>query len=291
MTKNRQTIFPLIGALVSVGLFLATCYLWYDFWQANKMKTDTEQSVFIPRQDQEPKQPNSVTSTNIDSQNSVSTTDSTVTSTKPTSTASGEPRVAVSPLTGTLVLAESDVNLNVPYTSQAPERNWDEPWQNACEEAAVLMLDAYIKGYGLSPLSAKDEIIRMVNWEKERRWFTSIDAKNVAKLFTEYLGYKKGVKIIENPTLEQIKKFIDDGKPVLALANGKTLPNKYYSNGGPDYHAFIIRGYTKDKFITNDPGVNRGANFIFPIKDVMDSLHDWNDGNVKTGKPVIIVIE
>ena len=35
------------------------------------------------------------------------------------------------------------MNLSVPFTSQAPEQNWDEPWQDACEEAAVLMLDAY----------------------------------------------------------------------------------------------------------------------------------------------------
>lgn len=290
MSKLHNNRLPLFGALISIALFLGTVYLWYDFWQANKMKANVEQSVFVPRKSEPVKNQNNTTSTANNLANSVSSTVLVNTST-PVKSTSNEPRVAVSPLTGTLVLAEGDVNLDVPYTSQAPEKNWEEPWQNACEEAAVLMLDAYIKGYGLSPLSAKDELQRMVNWEKERNWFTSIKAADVQKLFTEYLQSKNKVTIVENPTVAQIKKYLDAGKPILALANGKTLGNKYYANGGPDYHAFIIRGYTKDSFITNDPGVNRGANFVFPIKDVMTSLHDWNSGDVKNGTPVIIVIE
>ena len=287
--KNKSKFLEPGLALISMGLFLVTGYLWYDVWQTNKMRQANEQSVFIPR-----------TNSELDTQNKATSTEQTVGMPLPptsvvtntqTTAAGKEPRTAVSPLTGTLVLGVDDVNLDVPYTSQAPEKNWEEPWQNACEEAAVLMLDAYIKGYGLSPLSAKDELQRMVNWEKEQNWFTSIESIKVAKLFTEYLGYKRGVKIIENPTIEQIKKFLDAGKPVLALADGKILKNKYYSNGGPDYHAFIIRGYTADSFITNDPGVNRGANFIFPINNVMESLRDWNEGNVKKGTPVIIVVE
>ena len=43
--------------------------------------------------------------------------------------------------------------ISVPFTSQAPEKNWEQPWQDACEEAAVLMLDAYYKNYNLSPPS------------------------------------------------------------------------------------------------------------------------------------------
>jgi hypothetical protein len=81
------------------------------------------------------------------------------------------------------------------------------------------------------------------------------------------------------------------GHPVLAVADGRTLPNSYYSNGGPPYHALIIRGYTADKFITNDPGVNRGKNFVFPIQAVMNSLHDWNDGKVAGGLPAVLVVE
>ena len=199
--------------------------------------------------------------------------------------------VAISPLTGALTLGEDDVNLIVPYASQAPERNWDQPWQDACEEAALLMLDAYYKGYGLSPLSAKDEMQKMIDWETEQGWGGSVDIEHIKKIANDYLNFKKKIIIVENPSVEQIKKFIDVGNPVLVVADGKVLPNKYYANGGPMYHALIIRGYTADKFITNDPGVNRGANFVFPIEAVMNALHDWNDGDVKNGRKVILVLE
>lgn len=290
MDLRQPTIFPLLGALIAIALFLGTAYLWYGFWQAEKMKFAVEESL----QNTENSNVDSVVTTtpSVVAATSTSGSENTASSsttpvTKPTSSL----RTAVSPLTGTLVLQEGDVNLDVPYTSQAPQRDWSAPWQDACEEAAILMIDAYVRGYGLSPLSSKDELLRMVAWQEERNWFTSINAVDVQKFFVEYLNYKRPVKIIANPTVEQIKQFLNEGKPVLALAHGKTLGNKYYSNGGPEYHAFVIRGYTKDKFITNDPGVNRGANFLFPIENVMNSLRDWNGGDVTNGQPVIIVVE
>lgn len=296
MFMRQQKILPLLGALISLLLFLGTAFLWYGFWKNEKMKMAVEKSLEVEKNTVSEQAPTVVTPSEIKTTTSTTTKTSitentstlvTTTPAKPITTL----RTAVSPLTGTLVLQENDLNLNVPYTSQAPERNWADPWQNACEEAAILMIDAYVRGYGLSPLSAKDELLRMVQWEEGKNMHISLNAVQVKKIFTDYLQYKKSVNVITNPTVEQIKQYLDAGKPVLALAHGKTLGNKYYSNGGPDYHAFVIRGYTKDKFITNDPGVNRGANFLFPIENVMKSLHDWNGGDIKNGTPVIIVVE
>lgn len=199
--------------------------------------------------------------------------------------------VVDSPLTGRLVLGRNDINLDVPYTSQAPERDWNQPWQDACEEAAVLMLDAYYKGYNLSPLFAKDEMKKMIDWEEARGWESSIPIDRIKILLEDYVKLKRTVKIIENPTVEIIKSHIATGHPVLVVADGKVLPNPYYSNDGPVYHALIIRGYTEDKFIINDPGVNRGRNFVFKISDVMNAIHDWNNGDVARGKKVVIVVE
>lgn len=298
MFKLKQNFLPLFGVSICLVLFLGTAYLWYGFWKEEKMKAVVEESLVVEKNSIPEQTPIIVSPTEVVTSTSanaavpstsnlipiIATTTLTV---KPTSTL----RTAVSPLTGTLVLQAGDINLNVPYTSQAPERNWADPWQNACEEAAVLMIDAYVRGYGLSSLSAKDELLRMVQWEEGQNMYISLNAVEVKKIFTDYLHYKKTVKVITNPTVEQIKQLLNEGKPVLALAHGKTLGNKYYSNGGPDYHALVIRGYTKDSFITNDPGVNRGANFIFPIENMMKSLHDWNGGDVKNGQPVIIVVE
>lgn len=186
------------------------------------------------------------------------------------------------------------INLAVPFTSQAPEKDWEQPWQDACEEAAVLMLDAYYKGYGLSPLFAKDEILKMVAWEENTMgWGRSINIEKVQKLASWQVGKldKGDFKIIENPTVEQIKQSISNGHPVLVVADGKVLPNPHFRNGGPEYHALIIRGYTSDKFITNDPGTQHGENFTYLYGDLMNAIRDWNNGDVKNGRRVVLVVE
>lgn len=182
------------------------------------------------------------------------------------------------------------INLAVPFTSQAPEKNWDQPWQDACEEAAVLMLDAYYKDYGLSPLFAKDEILRMVTWEETIGWGGSINIDEVGVLATQFTGYP-APRVIENPTVEDIKEQLASGNPVLAVADGKALPNPYFSGEGPDYHALIIRGYTDTHFITNDPGTQHGENFEYTYGDLLSALRDWNDGDVATGRRVVMVLE
>lgn len=183
------------------------------------------------------------------------------------------------------------INLAVPFTSQAPEKIWSEPWQDACEEAAVLMLDAYYKKYKLNILFSKDEILKMVKWEEEtKEWERSIEIEKIQELVNYYTKTSKS-KIIEDPTVEQIKQYIAAGTPVYVVADGKILPNPHFQNGGPVYHALIIRGYTETEFITNDPGTQFGANFRYKYNDLMNSIRDWNGGEVKIGRRVVLVLE
>jgi hypothetical protein len=182
------------------------------------------------------------------------------------------------------------INLAVPFTSQAPEKNWSQPWQDACEEAAVLMLDAYYKGYKLSAFFSRDEILKMVKWEEEiNAWGRSIEIEKIQSLITFYS--KKSSRIIENPTVDQIKQFVAEGNPVYVVADGKILPNPHFQHGGPVYHALIIRGYTETSFITNDPGTQFGENYVYKYTDLMNAIRDWNSGDVVHGKRVVLVIE
>ena len=192
------------------------------------------------------------------------------------------------------------INLDVPFTSQAPEKNWGQPWQDGCEEAALLMLDAYYKKYNLSPLFARDEIIKMVEWEQTRNFGRSVEIQEIQEIFSDYfvgslkhesIKTLKQAKVIENPTVEQIKQYVAGGNPVLVVADGKVLPNPHFRNGGPVYHALIIRGYDEDEFITNDPGTQFGRNFRYKYNDLMNAIHEWNGGDVKNGRKVILVIE
>jgi hypothetical protein len=54
----------------------------------------------------------------------------------------------------------------------------------------------------------------------------------------------------------------------------------------------VIKGYTSaEKFITNDPGTRRGADFLYDENVIMEAMHDWRvDKNIDLGKKVIIIV-
>ncbi len=197
--------------------------------------------------------------------------------------------------------------LDVPFTSQAPEKNWDQPWQDACEEAVILMLDAYYKKYSLSPLFARDELQKMVDWETAKGWGGSVEIEKVKMVLEWYVGKKipdsslqtdskfkiVDFKIIENPTTEDIKRSLVNKHPVLVVADGKVLPNPHFRSGGPVYHALVVIGYDDEtgEFVTNDPGTQFGAGFKYKYDDLMGAIHDWNGGDVKDGRRVVLVVQ
>ncbi len=190
------------------------------------------------------------------------------------------------------VVLPSRVLLDVPFTSQAPEKNWDQPWQDACEEAAVLMLDAYYKKYSLSPLFARDELQKIVDWETAKGWGGSIEIEKVKEVVQWYMG-RVNTRVIENPTVDDIKRSLANNHPVLVVADGKVLPNPNFRSGGPLYHALVVIGYddATGEFVTNDPGTQFGAGFKYKYDDLMNSIRDWNNGNVPQGRSVVLVVE
>jgi hypothetical protein len=185
------------------------------------------------------------------------------------------------------VSAPKQMHLSVPFTSQAPEADWDQPWQDACEEAAVLMLDAFYRGQHLSPLFAKDELLKMIDWETENGWHTSIPLEKIQILAEHYTG--KSFQVVGDPGVDEIKSFLISGHPVLVVAHGQSLPNPHFSGDGPLYHALVITGYTQTTFITNDPGTRRGEEFEYTFDDLLSAVHDWNGGDVENGESVVLV--
>lgn len=195
------------------------------------------------------------------------------------------------PVDASLILP-TEFNLAVPFTSQAPLADWSEPFEEACEEASIIMADAFYQQKKLNDKAATTQkILDLEKWEEDNleKW-QDTNAEEVAKILKERYEYNS--EVIENPSWEKIKKQLVQGNLVIVPAAGRLLGNRYFRQPGPLYHMLVIRGWTKDGLIiTNDPGTKRGENYLYKPSVLMNAIHDWNNGNVISGRKAVIIIQ
>lgn len=185
----------------------------------------------------------------------------------------------------------SEINLGVPFASQAPFANWNLPYKEACEESSLIMVDYFLKNKGLTPSLADREILNLVEYQKQKLgYFEDTDAETTAKIMRDYFG-RENAKAVYDITIDDIKKELAGGRPVIVPAAGRLLGNPFYTFPGPLYHMLVVKGYTKDgKFITNDPGTKRGENFLYSFETFYNAIHDWNNGDIYNGRKAMIVV-
>ncbi|KKU30914.1 MAG: hypothetical protein UX57_C0022G0010 [Candidatus Uhrbacteria bacterium GW2011_GWE2_46_68] len=182
------------------------------------------------------------------------------------------------------------INLSVPFTSQAPQANWDLPYQEACEEASVLMVDWYYKGVEEISIEEADRaILDLITFEEEQGLPIDLTGGELAELIQDYFGYTK-VEVLENPSIESLKEHLSARRPVIVPAAGRLLENPHFRSPGPIYHMFVLRGYMDNVFITNDPGTRHGEAYLYPFDTVYHAMHDWNGGEVEIGAKQVVVI-
>lgn len=167
--------------------------------------------------------------------------------------------------------------LDVPFTSQAPEGNWAEPWQNACEETSIVMVDAFFDGDELSKRDASQRI-KEIFAEKKKVAGDSFDESmsTIASVIHEAeLGWE--VILVENPTVEDMTSYLEAGNPIIAPVYARELDNPYYPGEGPDYHVVVVTGYddVTGEFIVHDPGTSRGESLRFVYQEFYDAIHDY----------------
>lgn len=163
------------------------------------------------------------------------------------------------------------------FVPQAPEKNWDQPWQDTCEESALLTVHYYYQSLSPPLPTMVNDLKNILSLELEQGWSKDITISQMATISAKLWGYKN--IIIENPTIDDFKKYIAEDIPVVIPANGKTLfkENKYFKNGGPWYHNLVILGYddNKEQFTVHDVGTQFGAYFRYSYSVLMDSIHDF----------------
>lgn len=170
------------------------------------------------------------------------------------------------------------------FVQQAPEKNWDEPWQDACEEASLITVDYFYKNIkSITTTENRDAILKMIDFENQQGFTSDLYVSQMATVGQKYLNYQ--TKIIDNPTVEDIKKYLVQNIPVIVTANGKILyqENKHFNSGGPYYHSLVILGYddNKQQFITHDVGTKAGAYFKYSYNLLMESIHDFPQSGKK----------
>ncbi|HRH31905.1 MAG TPA: C39 family peptidase [bacterium] len=186
----------------------------------------------------------------------------------------------------------TELNLAVPFTSQAPTGNWDALHEDACEEASMFMVQQFYLGTPagkIDPKIADPEITRLVHVGESLGQGPSITLTGAKDLLMK--DTNATAQILDNPTVEDIKLLISLGKPVIIPAAGRELGNPNFTGAGPLYHMLVIRGYTEDTFITNDPGTRLGENYSYGIDVIMDAIGDWNDGDPVHGAKRILYLD
>ena len=90
-------------------------------------------------------------------------------------------------------------------------------------------------------------------------------------------------------TVEKIKRELAIGNLVITPHIGWELDNPHYREAS-SYHFLVIRGWDKKNFITNDNGTKRGEGFKYSYETIINSMHDFNWGDVENVEIVMIVV-
>ena len=210
--------------------------------------------------------------------------------TTPSNTSTGTGSVIIERSTAPL---PAQVLLDVPFISQAPSGNWEQPFQDACEEAAVLMVDQFLDNDQLSIPEQEDLLRAYTAYHEQQGFGTSMRTSNVATHAQDFFERSTQSWTDEEVTIDHIKHLLAAGYPVIVPAQGQELQNPYFTAPGPPYHMLTIIGYTPTHFITNDPGTRRGKHYPYQHELLIEAIHDWtgSDNTVKDGPKAMLIMK
>lgn len=286
IAKKYLILIAVAIALVAGILVLANRVylgdLWYKWWSPDLPPAADFQGAVAQAEN------SVVTSEASPFESGLSKSENFVLETSPTvKTTPADPLAHAGPL-------PMEVNLDVPFTSQAPFADWNMPFQEFCEEASLLMTHAFYEGESgvIEKYTARERLKKIMAFENFTFGsYEDATAEQVADVAKNFYGYKT-VVVKPLTSVLDIKVPLALGYPVLIPAAGQLLGNPNFSGDGPPYHMLVIRGYTPGFFITNDPGTRRGQGYTYSYDTILKAAHDWtgDKATIQTGKPMMIVV-
>lgn len=170
----------------------------------------------------------------------------------------------------------SQINLKVPFFAQAPDWDWSLPWKEACEEASLALAFHFVNWDDITKEEFKSDLTEMFDLQENIFWkYIDTSIAETAQLLEEYYDYDN-YEVIEEPTVDDLKRELSQWNPIVAPFAWKKLWNSYYTNWWPRYHMLVIVWYDDEQwvFITNDVWTSRWMNFPYEYDVIMNSLHD-----------------
>lgn len=177
------------------------------------------------------------------------------------------------------------VNLDVPFTSQAPEGNWGSPFDHSCEEASVLMIHYYIdKKVFDNPATTAGELKEMNDFEQAKY---GVYWEPLAKAASNWRECEAASYLSVTDLTREIK----NGNPlvfwgVLPVSNltncsWKTADGKAVK-AYKETHVRLVIGFigpqnNPSKIIINDPLAGR---LYWPVGTFLDSWEHFNYSGV-----------
>lgn len=170
----------------------------------------------------------------------------------------------------------------VPFIVQAPFAEWSNPiFQDACEEASLIIANAWLREKALTKESAKKEIEALALYQKKLRGH-SIDTsiEDTRDLLKNFFEIETGV-VQRDVTIDDIKEALRSDSLVIVPTDGRKLRNPNFTAPGPPRHMLVIVGYddVTDEFIVNDPGTRKGEGYRYEQSVLYDAILDYPTGD------------
>lgn len=169
----------------------------------------------------------------------------------------------------------------VPFTVQAPFAEWSDPvFQDACEEASIIMAAAWVSGKTLTKEQAKKDIEALAQYQK-KSFGHSVDTsvRDTEKLLQDFLKVST-TEVKRGVTVQDIEEALAADKIVLAPTDGRKLKNPNFTQPGPPRHMVVVVGYddAAEEFIVNDPGTRKGEGYRYDQAVLYEAILDYPTG-------------
>ncbi len=189
-----------------------------------------------------------------------------------------------------IIPKEYDIQ-NMDFFSQAPYGNWNQPYQDACEEASLLIWYYYLKNITKTKAEYNTDLLAMVDLEMQMLWYFESTTIMEMKQIINRRDKTIHASIIEHPTIRDIEREISQNHIVVAPLYGKWLKNPHYALWWPEYHFLVIKWYNQTNFITHDVWTLRWANREYTKSIIMENIHDRNRTDVRMWAARILILE